>query len=208
MTHTLHRTHNVPGGPDDLIVFSMTARGYNDVGAGPKLAAIFQILLKHSPVNAGDDNRGGLLTGETPENIMAKAGPTSYMAAVYAGETQAEEALRDLKQADLGMPVVVTGNREQVFAMLRRVGLKPHTVNLSIGTFGRTSSALEPEVLDITSMCGHGMICPEHVRHVIEQVRAGRMTLSRALEELARPCTCAMFNTARAEHVIREVCSR
>ncbi|MDP2859661.1 MAG: hypothetical protein Q8P50_17050 [Bacillota bacterium] len=208
MTHTLHRTHNIPGGPDDLIVFSMIARGFNDVNAGPKLAAIFEILLRHAPVNAGDDNRGGLLTGETPENIMAGAGPTSYMAAVYTDQRQAEDALRDLKQADLGMPVVVTGHREQVFAMLRRVGLKPHTVNLSIGTFGKTESAPEPEVLDITSMCGHGMVCPDHARHVMEQVRAGRMTPSRAAEDLARPCTCAMFNPTRAEHVIRAVCHR
>ena len=60
-------------------------------------------------------------------------------------------------------------------------------------------------MLDITTMCGHGMVCADHVRHVIRQVTAGKMTSREAALDLARPCTCAMFNPARAEHIIASV---
>lgn len=208
MTHTLHRTHNVPGGPDDIIVFSMAARGFNHEGAGPRLVEVFQVLLKHAPTNVGDDNQGGVLTGRTAEEIVARANDKAYMAGVYKDEVDAEEALRDLKARDLGMSVVVTGNRERIFAMLRRVGLTPHTVNLSIGAFGRTELLPEPEVLDITSMCGHGMVCVDHVRHVIAQIEAGKLNSAQGARDLARPCTCAMFNPARAAYVLEGICRR
>ncbi len=208
MTHTLHRTHHVPGGPDDFIVFSMAARGFNHEGAGPRLAEVFKVLLKYTPTNAGDDNHGGVLTGLTAEEIVARANDKAYMAGVYQTEADAEGALRHLKAQDLGMSVVVTGNREQIFAMLQRLGLRPHTVNLSIGYFGKTALLPEPEVLDLTSMCGHGMVCIDHVRHVIAEVQAGKMSPAAGAQDLARPCTCAMYNPARAAHVLEACCHR
>jgi hypothetical protein len=208
MTHTLHRTHTVVGGPDDLIVFSMAARGFNHEGAGPRLAEVFKVLLKYEPTNAGDDNHGGVLTGLTAEEIVARANDKAYMAGVYKDEAEAEEALRDLKARDIGMSVVVTGNRERVFRMLERVGLTPHTVNLSIGYFGKTELLPEPDVLDITSMCGHGMVCVDHVRHVIAQIEAGKLSATQGARDLARPCTCAMFNPARAAYALDRICLR
>jgi hypothetical protein len=208
MTHTLHRTHHVPGGPDDIIVFSMAARGFNHEGGGPRLAEVFKVLLRHRPANAGDDNQGGVLTGLTAEKIIADANDKAYMAGAYADEADVEATLRELKARDIGMSVVVTGPRERIFALLERVGLAPHTVNLSIGTFGKTALLPEPEILDITSMCGHGMVCVDHVKHVIGRIGAGKMTAAQAAEELARPCTCAMFNPARAAHVLEAVCHR
>lgn len=208
MTHTLHRTHHVPGGPDDIIVFSMAARGFNHEGGGPRLAEVFKVLLRHRPANVGDDNQGGVLTGLTAEKIIADANDKAYMAGAYADEADVEATLRELKERDIGMSVVVTGPRERIFAMLERVGLTPHTVNLSIGTFGKTELLPAPEVLDITSMCGHGMVCVDHVTHVVKAIRAGKITAAQGAEELARPCTCAMFNPARASHVLDAVCHR
>lgn len=208
MTHTLHRTHHVPGGPADIIVFSMAARGFNHEGAGPRLAEVFKVLLKYEPTNAGDDNHGGVLTGLTAEEIVARANDKAYMAGVFENDSDAENALLELKERDLGMSVVVTGNRERVCRMLERVGLKPHTVNLSIGYFGKTELLPEPEVLDITTLCGHGMVCTDHVRHVMAEVRAGKMSAVEGAKDLARPCTCAMFNPARAAHVLDVICHR
>ncbi|MEW6229807.1 MAG: hypothetical protein AB1700_17230 [Bacillota bacterium] len=206
MTHTLHRTHHIPGGPADYIVFSMAAQGFNNKGAAEKLKATLRILLKHQPVNAGDDNIGGVFTGQTIEGIMAHASEKSYMASVYDSKEKAEAALKELKEADLGLSVVVTGNRGAVFELLKNVGLRPHTVNLSLGCFGKTDKLPPPEILDITTMCGHGMVCPDHVSHVIRRVRAGKMTPEEAALDLARPCTCAMFNPKRAEHLIASIC--
>ena len=154
MTHTLHRTKNVSDGPKEYVVFSMAAQGYNDKGSAEKLKDIFRILQRHDPVNIGDDNIGGVFTGETVEGILAHAGTKSYMAAVYTDRAKALEALRELKAADLGIPVVVTGNRQEIFDMLREIAMSPHTVNLSLGYFGKMEKLPPPEVLDITTMCG------------------------------------------------------
>ena len=148
------------------------------------------------------------MTGLTAEEIVARANDKAYMAGVYKDQADAEAALRHLKARDLGMSVVVTGNREQIFQMLQRVGLSPHTVNLSLGVFGNTEGLPEPEVLDLTTMCGHGMVCIDHVRHVITEVRAGKMSAGEGAQELARPCTCAMFNPARAAYVLEALCHR
>lgn len=206
MTHTLHRTHHVSGGPGDYIVFSMAAQGFNNAGAAEKLRTTLKILLKHGPVNAGDDNLGGVLTGPTVEEILAHAGEKSYMAAVYDSKDKAQAALEELKAANLGLSVVVTGNREAIFRMLDEIRMKPHTVNLSLGCFGKTEKLPPAEILDITTMCGHGMVCPDHVSHVIRRVRAGRMTPEEAALDLAKPCTCAMFNPSRAAHLIAAIC--
>lgn len=205
MTHTLHRTKNVSGGLKEYVIFSMAAQGYNDKGSTEKLKDTLKILLKHDPVNIGDDNIGGIHTGETIEGILAHAGTKSYMAAVYTDRVNALEALRELKVADLGMPVVVTGDREETFDMLREIGMAPHTVNLSLGYFGKMEKLPPPEVLDITTMCGHGMVCSDHVRYIIRQVTAGKMTPREAALDLAKPCTCAMFNPERAAHIISSV---
>jgi len=182
----------------------MAAQGFNSVAAADKLSAVFQILVSHSPVNAADDNRGGVLTGLTVEEIMQKATDKAYMAGVYTDERSLEEALSDLKRADLGMPVIVSGDFETVFRVLERVGLKPHTVNLSLGVFGDKSLLPSLEVLEITTMCGHGMVCPAHVQDAIKKVRSGRMSPADAARDLARGCTCGIFNPARAARLLAE----
>ena len=206
MTHTLHRTKYTPSEHEEYIVFAMAAQGFNSEGAGPKLARIFEIMLRHQPVNAGDDNIGGLLTGETVESILSHASGKSYMAAVYDTREKAEAAIKEIKEADLGMSVVMTGNRQNIFSILESVGLRPHTVNLSLGFLGKAEKLPPPEILDITSMCGHGMVCPDHVKYVIRQVESGKMTAREAALDLARPCTCAMFNPRRAEEVLTRIC--
>ena len=206
MTHTLHRTRYTPLEHEEYIVFVMAAQGFNSDGAGPKLAKIFEIMLRHQPVNAGDDNIGGLLTGETVESILSHASNKSYMAAVYDTREKAEAAVKDIKEADLGISVVMTGDRAKIFSILESVGLRPHTVNLSLGFLGRREKLPPPEILDITSMCGHGMVCPDHVKYVVRQIESGKMTVREAALDLARPCTCAMFNPRRAEEVLTRIC--
>ncbi len=208
MTHTLHRTRNLAGQGEEFILLSMAAQGYNNRGSEDKFRETFRIMLKHRPVNAGDDNIGGILTGRTVEEILSHANGKSYMAAVYDDREQAEAALRELKAVNLGLSVVVTGEREVVFDLLQRAGLTPHTVNMSLGYMGKVEKLPAPEVLDITSMCGHAMVCPDHVGYVLRQVRGGRMSARDGAVELARPCTCAMFNPSRAEALLTEICRR
>jgi len=202
MTHTLHRLGDRESLRRDYVVLTMASQNFNSVGSASKLAEAFQVIVSHNPENAADDYRGGVLTGVTIDEIVSKATEKAYMSGVYTDEEVLERVLRDLKKADLGMSVVVSGDFEMVFRVLNRVGLKPHTVNLSLGIFGNKDLLPTDSVLEITSMCGHGMICPAHVQSIIKKIRAGRMTPADASRDLAKACTCGVFNPSRAETLL------
>lgn len=208
MTHTLHRQGDEKELRNDYIVFSMAAQGFNNKGAAAKLIDNFKLLIEAGPVNYGDDNTGGILTGFTADEIIERATDKAYMAGVYTTKEGLKQALKKLKEADNGMSIVVSGNFKEVFEVAREVGLKPHTVHLSLGIHGKTDLLPEKEILEITTMCGHGMVCPDHVEQVVEKVRSGKMTVEEAGIELARPCTCAMFNPKRAEDIIKKICKK
>lgn len=202
MTHTLHRQGPPESFDHDFVMISMAAQGINSQGSTPYLTATFKIVLNSKAVNVADDNSGGIFTGLTPEEILARMNEKAYVGAVFTEETDLEEVLRDLKEGDLRMPVVVTGNWKRIFSVCQRVGLKPHTVNLSLGIFGKKELLPEEKVLQITSMCGHGMVCPDHVQWVVDRVRRGKMSPRKAGEDLARPCTCGLMNPVRAAEIV------
>lgn len=207
MTHTLHRRGKRKDLLQDYIVFSMAAQGFNDQDAAKRLVANLRILAENNPVNLGDDNRGSVLTGYSLQELIDKAGPKAYMAGVYTSQEQLKNVLRQLKEADNGMSVVVSGDFETVFEAAHEVGLKPHTVHLSLGVWGKTDKLPEESILEIVTMCGHGMVCPSHIRAAVTKVRKGEMTPEEAAKDLARPCTCGMFNPTRAAAIINRMCA-
>ena len=205
MTHTLHRHGPPESFEHDYVLISMAAQGVNSEGATPYLEATFRILLSSRAVNLADDNTGGVLTGFTAEQILAGINEKSYPGAVFAEEQDLEEVLRNLKEADLRMPVVVRGDWRRIFALCHRIGLKPHTVHLSLGIFGKKELLPEDKVLQVTSMCGHGMVCPDHVKMVAERVRSGAMTPDQAGRDLCRPCTCGIMNPVRSAEIVSSI---
>ena len=202
MTHTLHRRVNdaIPG--KDFVILCMAAQKFNDRGAGEKLKKIFQLLLDLNPENIADDNLGGIYTGETPQTILDHMGDKAYVGVALSDEGKLKEALTRLKKADLGMPVVVSGNFDAVFKILKQVGLKPHTVNMSLGTFGKKEILPRPEVLEITSMCGHQMVTARQVETVFRKTKNKKITPEEGAKELARSCTCGIINPQRASVLI------
>lgn len=89
---------------------------------------------------------------------------------MYDSEEKVKKVLKELKEVDLGLSVVVSGFYEEIFKLLSEVGLSPHTVNLSLGVWGRTERLPPQEVLEITTMCCHGMISPYHVNKMIKEI--------------------------------------
>jgi len=88
------------------------------------------------------------------------------------------------------------------------LGLKIHTVNLSLGVFGYKKLLPPEEILEITSMCGHHCVSPNLVRNLISEVRNGRLTPEEAAEQLSKPCVCGVFNKSRAATLIRNIVSQ
>lgn len=206
MTHTLHRFRKNDGKANDYIVFAMAAQGLNSMGAAKKLVEAFKILLSENPINYGDDNQGGIYTGKSVEEIIANARDSAYMVGVYSNRESLRAVLQKLKEADLGMSVVVTGDISDVFEIAQSVGLKPHTVNLSLGIFGKKEYLPAESVLEIVTMCGHSMICPEHVEYIMKRVTKGIITPEEGAKDLARPCTCAMLNVERTQQILEREC--
>lgn len=208
MTHTLHRTADQfcpETSVKDVVIIAMAAKDHNREGASEKLKNVFNIFRKHNPSNLADDNRGGILTGLTCEEILDSATDKAYMGAVFTSYASIKTVLSELKEADIGVSIVVSGEIDPVFSILSEIGLKPHTVNLSLGTFGPTELLDSSEILAITGMCGHGMISRNSVKKKIREIIKGQTTPRAAALELARRCTCGIFNPELAESIFQEV---
>jgi hypothetical protein len=57
-------------------------------------------------------------------------------------------------------------------------------------------------VLEINTMCGHGMVTVNLINKVVEDVRSGRVTAEKGAEELFKPCMCGIFNPHRAAKLL------
>ncbi len=205
MTHTLHRTFPLKKETEEFVFLSMAAQGYNSDDSVESLKEVFRIFRKYPHMNLADDNRGGIFTGVTCEEILEKANQKAYMGAVFTDRGAVREVLKELKAKNLEMSVVVTGNIKAVFELLEEVDLVPHTVNLSLGIHGK-KELLETEVVRaITSMCGHGMISPSSVRAHIREIQEGLTTPKEASLDLAKGCTCGIFNPKRAQEVFEAI---
>lgn len=195
MTHTLHRRGNVENLSEDYVILMLKAIGINDTDYVPKLQEFLRICLRHNPVNIGCETKGCMYEYPAEEIITETRGDTH---AVFDNPQAVAGALKDLKEADLGLSVVVSGIFEKVDECLEKAGLKHHTANFSLGIWGKTEKLPDNDILEITTMCGHAMIATNLVKAMIEEIRAGRKTPEEAARVLTPNCTCGIFNPARA----------
>jgi hypothetical protein len=125
--------------------------------------------------------------------------------ACFANQEDITNILAELVELDLGQSVVVQGLIHRVEECCQRTGLKPHTWNHSLGIWGKTELLPEPEVLEVTTMCGHGLISVQLVRKVFEDIRSGRTTMKKATEKISRPCLCGLVNPVRMEAILTRI---
>lgn len=210
MTHTLHRQGSVESLKNDYVILVVSCRGYNDKGAAPKLVKALEIMSKFNPVNLGDMKTGSVYSkGFTYKTIVEKVTDTSILHAVFTDIETVTAVLKALKEADLGMSVVVSGLFSEVSRTAERAGLKPHTVNISLGIWGRTELLpKDPEVLEITTMCGHAMISKNLVYKLALDIKNGNTSPEEAAKTMARCCTCGIFNLKRAAEILEELSTK
>jgi hypothetical protein len=204
MTHTLHRRGSRESLDCDYIVFTMSAKGFNEAGSGKKMREFLGILLKHQPVNYGD-----MVTGnghvKSREEIYGNIQDTSIIHAVFADPRVVSDVLKDLKEADLGMSVVVTGVHDDTEECCRESSLRKHTIEHSLGIFGQMKKLPGEEILQLTTMCGHGMVPVNLVEKIVGDIKRGKKNYPDAALELTRPCHCGIYNPVRAERLLRRL---
>ena len=205
MTHTLHREGDRENLRDDYVVFTMSAKTVNAKGSAAKMKRFFEILEKYHPVNCGDMKTGNTFERDR-DTIYNGIQDTSIVHFVFTDRETVEKVLAELKKEDLGTSVVVSGLVDTTDELCKRVGLgHMHTVEFSGGIHGKLSLLPEKPVLEVTTMCGHGMVASNLVREMADQVKKGKKSLEEAGIELAKPCQCGVFNPKRAEKLLKKM---
>ena len=202
MTHSLHRF-----GPhlENEIVFVLTpSKGINSEGAEEKIKKFLDIIVANDPVHYGDDRVGSRYTVGY-ENIVANLEGITNIHAVFDDLESAKKVLREVLEADLGLSVVVSGLFENAADCCRSAGIQYHSIEHSLGIWGKRELLPDDRTLQILTMCGHGLVSANLIQTLAAEVRDGKKSAEEAAEGLARLCLCGIFNTRRAAVIINEI---
>ena len=204
MTHTLHRKGDIENLREDFVILTMSAKTVNAKGSAWKMRRFFEILEKYKPVNYGDMKTGNILNSDR-DNIYNGIQDRSIIHFVYTEKEVVGKILDELEKGHLGTSVVVSGLIDTTDQLCKQSRLKMHTVEFSGGIHGRIDLLPETPILEITTMCGHGMVAANLVKEMLKQIKKGKKTLQEAALELARPCQCGIFNPKRAELLLEKL---
>ena len=180
MTHSNHRQGTRENLENDWVMLSLPYRGPPAIME--KVEKYNEICRRHHPINPDRARAWYIWVFDKRENMQA--------------------ALRELAEAELGLPVVVSGLFDEVAECCRRAGTAAHTVNHSLGFWGRTERLPPREILEVTTMCGHGLVAPNLVWHLAERIRCDHVSAASACQEMRMMCICDIFNHVRAEELM------
>jgi hypothetical protein len=208
VTHSLHRAGTVEDLSCDYVIIMRAEKGYNQEGSAGKCKEILRLFEKHGAVNItgarGENYKGNVLETSLDSIVDAfKDGNSPYC--VFDTKEKLESFLRDIKDKDFGLSVVVSGLYDVIKTICDKIGIIPHTTNHSLGVWGNTSLLPDGPVLEITTMCGHGMVSRYLVDDLVEQIKGGSLSIEKAGIELGKPCLCGLFNPKRAEMLLRKL---
>jgi len=194
MTHSLHRKGTVNDLKNDYVIIAMLAAGINDKSV-------------YADAKQRQLRVGKIMKNNNPTNLLNEAGwrLSSVVQGCFSDINDVKNVLKTIKKEDLGISIVVSGLISEIKDLCQEIGLKMHTVNLSLGEFGKKSILPPEKTLEITTMCGHHCISSQSVEHYVEQIKKGKISLEKAAEKLTAPCVCGIFNTNRAKQVLNEL---
>ena len=204
MTHTLHRRGNQESLREDYVMLIMYSKGINEDGAQEKFRQMWSVLEKHE---ADIVNFGNVTTGNSRTTTFEELqnSETKLLHAVFNTRDKLKACLLDIKDGDFGLSVVLSGIYEDVEKLCGEIGLKPHTIEHSLGIHGNTDRLPDENVLEISTMCGHSLVSPYLIQHMVEQIKGGSLSYEDAASELSRGCACGIFNPYRAGKVLKKI---
>lgn len=202
MTHSLHRFGNTESLKKDFVWFMYQAKGINDKNIKDKALQFIAIAEKVNSENWGDIKTGCKLNHDI-EEITNKITDKSRFRGVFTKREQVIEFLKELKKRNLGMSVIISGLLDEVIIACKEADVTPHTINYSLGIWGKKEILPEKDVLAITTMCGHHMVASNIVKEKMEEVKSGKKSPEDAAYELAILCPCGIFNQVRAEEILK-----
>ncbi|SHI25494.1 hypothetical protein [Desulfosporosinus lacus] len=171
MPHAVHCQGTKGNSAQALVKFTVTAQGFNEQDSKQASSELLRILSKY---------RTSMIGGIDNDTIQAD----------FTDKEEVVKAVKELKVANLGIAVTVTGVDEQEY---------------SVGVRGKLSKLPEAEILEITTMCGHGMVSQHLARQTLLDMKRGILSPRQAAEHLATPCICGVFNPKRAQRLLEEL---
>jgi len=205
MTNTLHRQGKLEDLKGDYVIFTSIAKEIKP-GTAPKIHEFLKICNKYGPINIGSSKYGTVLQDDVEFNDLItnlKDGSTS--GAVFTDVDTLQKVIAELIEADLGISINVSGLLEDVHECCGKNGIVRHSVEQSLGFWGAKDRIPERDVLEINSLCGHGMVSFNYIHKMMEQVRMRKLTPKQAAKIMGKCCECAVFNTDRAEKLLEKV---
>jgi hypothetical protein len=208
MTHTLHRIGSDESLCEDYVVLIMPSKDINHEGSALKLKRFFELALQNRAVKIGDARLGNEYHQGGRDKMMANVEDRAVIHAVFKDQESLISMLKALKTEDLGLSVVVSGLFDNVQACCKQAGIEGHTVNQSLGRWGRTDRLPPDDILEINTMCGHGMVTVDLIEKIAKEVKEGSLLPEEGAENLFRPCMCGIFNPYRAAKLLRKMAAR
>ena len=205
MTNTLHRQGTAEALQEDYVIFVTLARGINKEGSASKIHEFIKICNKYNPVNTGSSKIGSVLQNDIEFDDMMNLKDGSTSAAVFTDLDTLQKVLAELIEADLGISINISGLLNGVQECCHKNNIERHSVEHSLGFWGATDLLPERDVLEINTLCGHGLVSFTLVQKMMEQVRMRKLTTKEAAKIMGKCCECAVFNTTRAEHLLEKV---
>jgi|TARA_B100001971_G_C18257440_1_gene583393 hypothetical protein len=206
VTNTLHRQGTVEELKKDYVIFTTTAKGINRKGSGAKIREFLRICQKYDPVNTGSSKKGNIFKDDINiDELISSLGDGATSAAVFTSLDSLKNVIAELIEADLGISINVSGLLDEVQECCRTRGKDRHSVEQSLGFWGAKDRLPERDVLTINTLCGHGLVSFNFIRKMIDYIKMRRLTPAEAAKIMGKSCECAVFNTARAEDLLKKM---
>ncbi len=219
MTNTLHRYGGRESFRDDYVVFAIPAKGINDEDSVPKLKEFLKICIRHNPINIGNGIRNSLSPekGLNPtvhwkrpvrndwEAVIDGITKPGTVSAVFATMEDASACLKDIVNADFGLSVNISTSIDGAKEIAECCKLKRHSIEYALEFSDPHNKLPDARVLELSTMCGHGMVSFNLSKKMIDMVREGRRSVEDAASTLVRFCPCGVYNAERAKRILNEI---
>ncbi len=202
MTNTLHRKGSAESLKRDFVVFTTPSGNIPDLIS--KLIRFTQICLKHRPVNMNHVDRDGVHHID-PRRIQEEMQKKIGMTATFDNTEALAAVIAELKEADLGVSINVSGLLEEVKTCCNDLGMQRHSAEQSLGIFGKTELLPSWPVVKINALCGHGLVSFNLISKIIDEVKTERITPKDGAYHLAKPCQCGAFNPTRGRELLEQL---
>lgn len=197
MTHTLNRIGLSEEKPGEEIVFLCMVHDKEKPTKADRLKEVTRIVAKYNPINIV-----GRPLGFDDQSIMELTKKVGIVTAVFTNKDDALEMVKEIKDKQLGLSVVISALFSDVHEICENLSIDEHTYHISLGVYGQTNLLPDMDILSITTQCGHHMVSPNLVKHVVTKIRKGKMAAQEAAELLVRPCACGLINHERVKKTL------